>query len=300
MNYEKACNILDINEKDATLDECVKKAYFRMALRYHPDKYKEDNGEKFKEIKLAYDFLTENKRNTRGFDYVNIDENIDYKELIKMCINYFSPETNWDNLFVDTSFQGIMKDCQSVSFKIFDKLNKNKAKQVYDFLYKFKFVLGIEEELLNSFKEKLQKKMVYDNIIILNPTLAVLFNDNIFKLEVDDKEFYVPLWHHELHFSLQDKDLIVRCEPEIPENVWINERNDIYLTIQISINELFEKGFHEFEVGEKLIKIESESLKITKEKQIVLLKEKGILKINEEHTYDASVRGDIYVEVFLV
>ena len=151
MNYEKACNILDINQKDATLDECVKKAYFRMALRYHPDKYKEDNGEKFKEIKLAYDFLTENKRNTRGFDYVNIDENIDYKELIKMCINYFSPETNWDNLFVDTSFQGIMKDCQSVSFKIFDKLNKNKAKQVYDFLYKFKFVLGIEDELLNSF-----------------------------------------------------------------------------------------------------------------------------------------------------
>ena len=300
MNYEKACNILDINQKDATLDECVKKAYFRMALRYHPDKYKEDNGEKFKEIKLAYDFLTENKRNTRGFDYVNIDENIDYKELIKMCINYFSPETNWDNLFVDTSFQGIMKDCQSVSFKIFDKLNKNKAKQVYDFLYKFKFVLGIEEELLNSFKEKLQKKMVYDNIIILNPTLDVLFNDNIFKLEIDDKEFYVPLWHHELHFSLQDKDLIVRCEPEIPENVWINERNDIYLTIQISINELFEKGFHEFEVGEKLIKIDSESLKITKEKQIILLKEKGILKINEEHTYDASVRGDIYVEVFLV
>ncbi len=300
MNYEKACNLLDINQKDASLDECVKKAYFRMALRYHPDKYKEDNGEKFKEIKLAYDFLTENKRKIRGFDYVNIDENIDYKELIKMCIKYFSPETNWDNLFVDTSFQGIMKDCQSVSFKIFDKLNKNKAKQVYDFLYKFKYVLGIEEELLNSFKEKLQKKMVYDNIIILNPTLAVLFNDNIFKLEVDDKEFYVPLWHHELHFSLQDKDLIVRCEPEIPENVWINERNDIYLTIQISINELFEKGFHEFEVGEKLIKIESESLKITKEKQIVLLKEKGILKINEEHTYDTSVRGDIYVEVFLV
>ena len=50
----------------------------------------------------------------------------------------------------------------------------------------------------------------------------------------------------------------------------------------------------------KLFKIDSDSLKITKEKQIVLLKESGILRINEEHTYDASLRGDIYVEVFLV
>jgi len=294
MNYEKACEILEISQKH--LDDDVKKAYFRMALRYHPDKYKEDDGEKFKEIKLAYDFLTDNRRVHK----IEIDENIDYKELIKMCMKYFSPDTKWDSLFVDTSFIGIMKDCQRISLKIFEKLNKDKAKQVYDFLYKFNYVLGIDEELLSKYRETLQKKMVYDNIIILNPLLKDLINDNIFKLDVDDKEFYVPLWHHELHFSLQDKDLIVRCEPEIPENVWINERNDIYLTIQISINELFEKGFHEFEVGEKLIKIESESLKITKEKQIVLLKEKGILKINEEHTYDASVRGDIYVEVFLV
>ena len=294
MDYEKACEILEISQKH--LDDDVKKAYFRMALRYHPDKYKQDNGEKFKEVKAAYDFLTDNRRVHK----IEIDENIDYKELIKMCMKYFSPDTKWDSLFVDTSFIGIMKDCQRISLKIFEKLNKDKAKQVYDFLYKFNYVLGIDDELLSKYRETLQKKMVYDNIIILNPLLKDLINDNIFKLDVDDKEFYVPLWHHELHFSLQDKDLIVRCEPEIPENVWINERNDIYRIIQISITELFEKGFHEFEVGEKLIKIESESLKITKEKQIVLLKEKGILKINEEHTYDTSVRGDIYVEVFLV
>jgi len=137
MDYDKACEILDISQKH--LDEDVKKAYFRMALRYHPDKYKEDNGEKFKEVKLAYDFLTDNKRVNK----VEIDENIDYGELIKMCMRYFSPETKWDSLFVDTSFTGIMKDCQRISLKIFDRLNKDKAKQVYDFLFKFNYVLGI-------------------------------------------------------------------------------------------------------------------------------------------------------------
>ena len=215
-------------------------------------------------------------------------------------MRYFSPETKWDSLFVDTSFTGILKDCQKISLKIFDKLNKDKANQVYDFLCNYNYVLGLDPELLVKFKEKLQKKMVYDNIIILNPTLNDLLNDNIFKLEVENKDFYVPLWHHELHYSLQDKDLIVRCEPEIPKDIWINESNNMYIQKQISISELFQKGFYEFEIGEKSFKITSDSLKITKEKQIVLLKESGILRINEEHTYDASIRGDIYVEVFLV
>ena len=274
-----------------------KKAYFRMALRFHPDKYKDDNGEKFKEVKSAYEFLSSRDKN---YEKINIDDDINYKELIKMCVKYFSPDTNWDNIFIDTSFQGIMKDCQKISLKIFEKLNKERARQVYEFIYKFNSVMGVDIELLNNFKKILQNKMVYDNIIILNPSLKDLFNDNIFKLEIDEKEFYVPLWHHELHYGLKGKDLVVRCEPEIPDNIWINESNNIYLTMQISIKDLFEKGFHEFEVGEKMFKIKSESLKITKEKQIVLLKEKGILRINEKHTFDTSLRGDIYVEVFLI
>ena len=295
MDYDKACEILEISQKH-TSDQ-VKKAYFRMALRFHPDKYKDDNGEKFKEVKSAYEFLSSRDKN---YEKINIDDDINYKELIKMCVKYFSPDKNWDNIFIDTSFQGIMKDCQKISLKIFEKLNKERARQVYEFIYKFNSVMGVDIELLNNFKKILQNKMVYDNIIILNPSLKDLFNDNIFKLEIDEKEFYVPLWHHELHYGLKGKDLVVRCEPEIPDNIWINESNNIYLTMQISIKDLFEKGFHEFKVGEKMFKIESESLKITKEKQIVLLKEKGILRINEKHTFVTSLRGDIYVEVFLI
>jgi len=291
MSYESACKILELEQEHT--DNDVKKAYFKMALRYHPDKYKEDSGQKFREVKEAYDYLCSDT------DKISIDENIDYKELIKMCIKYFSPETNWDNLFVDTSFHGLLKDCHSISLKIFDKLSKKKATQVYDFLRKFKSVLGIDEGLLNIFKKSLQERW-YENIIVLNPTLKDLLNDNIFKLEVEGTGFYVPLWHHEVHFSLQDKELIVKCEPDISNNIWIDEHNNIYFITKICIGELYEKGFCEFKVGEKLIRVEGKSLTITKKKQVVLIKEKGILKINEEHTYDNSQRGDIIVEVFLV
>ena len=51
MNFKEACKNLEIKEKDATDSKELRKKYYTMALKYHPDKYKEDNGEKFKSVK---------------------------------------------------------------------------------------------------------------------------------------------------------------------------------------------------------------------------------------------------------
>ena len=295
MNYNKACKLLELPEKYT--DGMLKKSYFRMALKFHPDKYTEDNGEKFKEIKAAYDFLEDGKGGLKN--KINIDENINYKDLIKICVKYFSPETNWDTLFVDTSFHGIIKDCQNLSLKIFDKLNNKKALQVYEFLNKNNFIFNIDEGLLNQLKINLQKKTLHENIIILNPTLEDILNDNIFKLKVEDKDFYVPLWHHELFFTLHNKDLIVKCEPALTKNIWIDYKNNLYIFVEIPIIDLLSKKEYEINCGEKKLKIKGEDLKITKEKQVIILQNKGILRINEEHMYNDSERGDIYIEIIL-
>jgi len=291
MDYKKACSVLNLSEKH--LYETRKKAYYKLALKYHPDKYKEDNGEKFREVKSAFDYLNCNEEKTTE----SFDENIKYTELIRIVVKYFSPNQNWDNLFLDTSITGIFKDCSRLSIEIFRKLSKERAIQVYDFLYNCSLV---DKELLERYKTILQKKCETDNIILLNPDLDDLFNDSIYKLSFEDKEYYIPLWHHELHFSLHDKDLIIKCDPEIPKNCWIDDRNNIYFLSKININNLFEQGYCDITICKnKTIKIMSHELKITNEKQVIIKRNEGILKINDTHTYDTTIRGDIYLECIL-
>ena len=55
--YERYCDLLEL-PYNFTHSQ-LKKRYYKMALKYHPDKYKGDD-DLFKEINEAYTFLNEN------------------------------------------------------------------------------------------------------------------------------------------------------------------------------------------------------------------------------------------------
>ena len=58
MNYHKAVKRLNLSNHFT--DKELKRAYYKQALRFHPDKNTViDTEEDFKNIKLAYEFLSE-------------------------------------------------------------------------------------------------------------------------------------------------------------------------------------------------------------------------------------------------
>ena len=64
-NIVKSREILGVNS-DSTPKE-IKQAYRKLSLKYHPDRNQEfSDGEKFKEVSEAYQFLKSNRKKTFG------------------------------------------------------------------------------------------------------------------------------------------------------------------------------------------------------------------------------------------
>ena len=83
------------------------------------------------------------------------------------------------------------------------------------------------------------------------------------------------------------------------KDYYVKDNNDIHANINIKLSLLFEKGYIHFGLGEKIYKIDSKQLLINKEPQIIVYKNKGLLKMNKNNIYCTERRASIYIEVNL-
>ena len=271
MDFKTAIKTLELNAGFSLVD--VKRNYYKLSLKWHPDKNTSINStKKFQEIAEAYEFLKiyldlENGNETNETNETN--EN----DFLNMCNHFLSSliettKTMTGNRITNEQIMNILKQlttkCEKVSIKLFEGIDKESSILLFNYLVSYADILSISQETLNEIKNVIELKMKNDNIIILNPNIENLLNDEVYVLTFEDKTYYIPLWHNELIYDTTKGKLIVKIEPELPPHLEIDDNNNIIVNLTTKINSLLVNEKLIFKLGEKVFQMTSENLRIKK------------------------------------
>lgn len=256
-------------------DKELKKAYYRAALRHHPDKNQgTENAQKFLDVTEAYTFLSMTYEQPPDESYENV-----LKRFMELC-------TKLDG----TEIAHVLElSCRKLSVDAMRKLDRKTAVTIYGYLEKYAPFFRFDTDILNELREVVEENTEF---YLIRPTLQNLLQSDIYKLECTNETYYIPMWHDELTYD----NVVVKCVPDLPEHIYIDERNSLHVTVRTSIERVLQNGGLELTVGNKALFIKSDDLRIVGQ-QTHVIKSAGIPQINARDVYDNRTRGDIIVRV---
>jgi len=300
MNNVRAAKILNI-PLDASNEE-IKRAYRKMALKYHPDKSTaEDANEKFQEIHDAYMHLTSDKPG----------KSMDYITLLRAFLNTFYNEVPYNevpyNEVPDNSSQivyewvkKIILSCEEKAMDLMKNIDKNILKKIYEITVINKEIFHLSDEFLQKINKIVVSKFELDERIILHPFLSDVLENNIFRLEVESDTFIVPLWHHHLVYDTKyGGEIFVDCYPILPDNMWIDEYNNLHTIVEYNLYDIWSLEIIVVDIGINKIEIPKNEL-LMSHKQTKIVRGRGISRIISNNLYDISERGDVYITISIV
>ena len=304
MNLKDALEILEIDSKynDLTL-EFINKRYRKLALKYHPEKNGDtkESTEHFKKINEAYSYL-KNEGLYFADEDENDDEHVDSHSIYLNVLKNFIKSV-MDGEYIDIIAKivnDILNKGKQISLKIFEDLDKDTALTVYIFLSRYKSILHFNDELLEIVKKMVIQK--YDNVEIykLNPSINDLMYNNFYKLYVQEELYLVPLWHRESYYDGSGCEIIAICEPDLPDNVKIDDDNNLVVDVEIYadnnfINMIENDASLSVDIGDKIFYIPLSNLYMKKE-QYYRIKGEGLVNVKKD-LYDLSDKSDIIFRI---
>jgi DnaJ domain len=311
MKFVSSCLVLGLDglEPAEITIERLKKHYRMKALQYHPDKNKAVNASaKFQEIHDAYEYLMK----YQGFwvicaendssDYYEEDDKEQqtrsgYQWILMSFLKNILKEETRSSLYY-TILNKIATTCEKTALDTLAKLEKTTLLKIYDILNKYRDSLHFSETFITNVEELIKDKMKDDECIILNPTIDDLIEDNLYKLTVQDKVYIIPLWHHELIYDNAGNDLIIKCNPILPENIEIDANNNLHINVAFKMSDIWDKKMVDIDMGRHIFSVPPSTFKLIKH-QTILCQKQGISRMNVTDIFDITRKSDIYLNVTL-
>jgi len=316
MNLKDARTLLVVS-RDCSLAE-LNKRYRIMALKLHPDK----NGNTpeataaFQELIAAYQLLLPGA-NPDANEANDNDSNADNATYSTIFMTFMKSlfkrkdrnESDRGNQVLLDLLHRIVHDYASASVNsALDSLDPSVLFQLYETLEQYNSAVSMDARIFEEITRIIREKMQKNNIVVLNPSLKDVIQNNISVLQYEGQTFYVPLWHSELHYRIEagsdEKQLIVKCMPVLPDHMSIDANNELHIDVRADIKELLNLSPGVLRIplyDSECVELQVRELHI-KSRQTVILKNKvhGISLICATDIYDVSNKAPICVHVHLV
>jgi hypothetical protein len=296
MNYYNACNILDL--PTIFCEKELKQQYYIKALLYHPDKNNNSNAKHmFQDVSEAYNYLNQyycNKNNI--FTDEMFDDNTNENNYFYILENFLNGVLN-QTIDIKKIIILLNKKCSDITLELLKHFSKSTLLKLNKFINEYSDILYIKKDILDKFNEVVKEYIKNDIIEIINPTLDNLINNDIYILSYNSEIYYIPMWHHELVYELSNNLLIVKCEPELPEYITLDQYNNLYVNLSTEIKSILNNDNISINIGEKKCIIPVNKLYIKYYQRYCFNKE-GVSLINSDDIYNIENRGNIYIDIY--
>lgn len=297
MNFQKACKVLDLDDnKVINLNE-IKQKYKIYALKFHPDKNNSTNAtERFQEINSAYEYLSNHyQENTESNNL--FEANMTYSNILFTFLKTIVP-VDKDTDIINIIIQKISKVCESKSVDFLERLDKGVLIKIFKVVKKNREIFNIGDDYIQLIENIINAKTKNDEIIIMNPTLDDLFNNNLYRLTLSNETYIIPLWHHELTYDNNGRDVYVKCNPILPDDIELDDSNNIHIYRTFQISDLWGKDIIEIDVYNRTYKIETKKITLQPNQEIYILNA-GISRVNIKNMLDISTLSTVFIHIQL-